>query len=142
MEIKDLEFLVSKEKINILNYKMKPKARIIDKYIFMDYSQIHSQTEEKCILAEELGHYYYDAYYTLNSSQLDIERAEYKALKWKTLALIPPKSLLNCFYEGIYNLLDIAEKLDVEPNIVKFAYNYYKENNLLIANEEMLEYSI
>lgn len=97
MEIKDLECLVDKEKLNIVNYKMKPKARIIDGYIFMDYSQIHTTTEEKCTLAEELGHYYYDAYYTLSSSQADIDRAEYKAFKWKSLACVSRQSILSCF---------------------------------------------
>ena len=97
MEIRDLECLIDKEKLNIVNYRMKPKARILDNYIFMDYSQIHSSTEEKCILAEELGHYYYDAYYTLNSSQTDIDRAEYKAFKWKSLACITRQSILSCF---------------------------------------------
>ncbi len=101
MEINDLECLVAKEKLNIVNYKMKPKARILDDYIFMDYSQIHSYTEEKCTLAEELGHYYYDAYYTLNSSQTDIDRAEYKAFKWKSLACVSRQSILNCFLRRI-----------------------------------------
>ena len=98
MEIRDLECLVNKEKLNIVNYKMKPKARIIDNYIFIDYSQIHTYTDEKCSLAEELGHYYYDAYYTLYSSQTDIDRAEYKAFKWKSLACVSRQSILNCFF--------------------------------------------
>ena len=40
---------------------------------------------------------------------------------------------------GICNLLDIAEELNVEPNMVEFAYNYYKENEMLITNDEALE---
>lgn len=98
MELIDLENIARKEKLNLIDYKMKPKARIIDKYIFMDYSKIHTQTEEKCILAEELGHYYYDAYYTMSSTQQDIDRTEYKALKWKSLSCVPLKSILKCFY--------------------------------------------
>ena len=35
---------------------------------------------------------------------------------------------------GIYNLWDIAEKLNVEQKMVEFALNYYKENNLLKTN--------
>lgn len=101
MEILDLENIANKEKINIVNWKMKNKARIINKFIFMDYSRIHSCTEEKCLLAEELGHYYYDAYYTLSSSPLDIERAEYKAFKWKALSCVSLNSILRCFYERI-----------------------------------------
>lgn len=134
MEITELESLASRENINIINYRMKPKARIIDKYIFMDYSQIHSSKDEKCILAEELGHYYYDSYYTFNSSQEDVDRAEYKALKWKSLACITPQSILNCFFNGITNLFDVAEELNVDANMVEFAYKYYINNNLLKTN--------
>lgn len=103
MEILDLENIANREKIYISNFKMKnTKARIInyDKtYIFMDYSRIHSYTEEKCLLAEELGHYYYSAYYTLNSNKEFIDKQEYKALKWKSLICVPLQSILNCFYK-------------------------------------------
>lgn len=58
MELLDLEKISKREKINIVNFKMKKsKARIINfdsPYIFMDYSRIGTYTEEKCILAEEL----------------------------------------------------------------------------------------
>ncbi len=136
MEIKDLENLIDREKLKIINYKMKPKARIIDKYILMDHSKIHSEAEEKCLLAEELGHYYYDAYYTFNSSQIDIDRAEYKANKWKSLNCVSLNSILSCFKQGIVDLYDIAEKLQVEPNMVEFAYNYYVDNGKIFTNEK------
>ena len=35
---------------------------------------------------------------------------------------------------GIYNLWDIAEKLNVDTNMVEFSVNYYKENGLLKTN--------
>lgn len=54
MEINELENIANKEKLNIVNWKMKNKARIIDKFIFMNYSKINSYTEEKCLLAEEI----------------------------------------------------------------------------------------
>lgn len=58
MELYELENIANREKITLSNYKMKKsKARIIDyngTYIFMDYSNIHTHTEEKCLLAEEL----------------------------------------------------------------------------------------
>lgn len=58
MNLNNLENIASKEKLNIVNYKMKNKSRIIQDYIFMDYSNIETYTEEKCLLAEELAHYY------------------------------------------------------------------------------------
>lgn len=58
MEVSDLTNIAKKEKIDIVNFKMrKTKARIIENdstCIFMDYSKIHTYTEEKCLLAEEL----------------------------------------------------------------------------------------
>ena len=137
MELIDLENIANKEKINIVNYKMrKNKARIIDKFIFMDYSNINTYAEEKCLLAEELGHYYYDAYYTLSSSESEIERQEYKANKWKSLACVPLNSILSCFKKGIYNLFDIAEELNVEPKMVEFAYNYYLDNGKINTKDK------
>ena len=35
---------------------------------------------------------------------------------------------------GMYNLWDIAEKLNVDTNMVEFSINYYKENGLLMIN--------
>ncbi len=101
MELIDLENIAKREKIDIINYRMKKtKAKIINynsSYIFMDYSKIDTYTEEKCLLAEELGHYYYSAYYTLNSDKNFIDRQEYKALKWKSLTCVSSKSILSCF---------------------------------------------
>lgn len=58
MNLIDLEKLARNENIDIINSKIiKNKARIINylgKHILMDYSQIHTGTEEKCLLAEEL----------------------------------------------------------------------------------------
>lgn len=101
MNLDKLYDIAEQEKINIINYKMnKCKSRIIsydNSYIFMDYSKINSYTEEKCLLAEELGHYYYDAYYTLSASQENIDKQEYKALKWKSLTCVSLQSILSCF---------------------------------------------
>lgn len=35
-------------------------------------------------------------------------------------------------------MYDIAEELQVEPNMVEFAYNYYKNTGQLITNDEAL----
>ena len=132
MELLNFEELAEREKIDIFHdNKMKQKAKII-KYdgtsILLNNKKIHSETERKCLLAEELGHYYYDAYYTLNSDQTFIDKQEYRAKKWKCLACISRQSILDCFKRGITNLYDIAIELQVEPNMVEFAYDYYKRN--------------
>ena len=101
MELSKLYDIAERENINIIDFKMKNKA-IIGYYekncmIGLNYSKIHTYTEEKCLLAEELGHYYYSAYYTLSSDKTFIDRQEYKALKWKSITCVPLKSILECF---------------------------------------------
>ena len=69
-----------------------------DKYTFgLNYKKLSSIVKEKCVLAEELGHYYYDAIYTLNSDSQLISKQEYKAMKWRSLNCVSLNSLLSCF---------------------------------------------
>lgn len=104
MDLNKLYDLAEKEHINIYNC---PVAEINGIYLFyqnynaigLNYKKLNTVTKEKCTLAEELGHYYYDSYYTLNSDKTFIEKQEYRALKWRSLACVPLKSFLNCFYK-------------------------------------------
>ena len=97
MNINELTNIAEREKIDIINFKMKKtKARIIEHgntCIFMDYSKIDTAKEEKCLLSEELGHYYYSSYYTLLSDQNFINKQEYRAKKWSYYVLIPYEKL-------------------------------------------------
>lgn len=135
MELNELYDEVAKENIYVFNYKMKKrKARIIDDNytcIFVDYSKIKTKVDEKETIAEELGHYKYNAYYTLCSNQTYIDRQEYRAKKWKALHLCPLKSILSCVNKGIVNYFDIADKLEIDVNTLEFAIDYYKEQKLL-----------
>lgn len=101
MRLEKLYDIAEKENIDIINFKMKNKAIIgyCQKkcMIGLNYSKISTYTEEKCLLAEELGHYYYSAYYTLNSDKEFIDKQEYRAFKWKSLICVSLKSILECF---------------------------------------------
>lgn len=54
MDLEELTKVAEKEKLTIVNCKTKNKARILNKYILMDYSRIESNAEEKKLLAEEI----------------------------------------------------------------------------------------
>lgn len=58
MNLNKLYNIAEREDIDVYNFKMdKTKARIIEYqgiHIFMDYSQIDTSYEEKCLVAEEL----------------------------------------------------------------------------------------
>ena len=97
MKLNKLYDIAERENICVYNFKMnKTKARIIEHqgtHIFMDYSQIETYSEEKCLIAEELGHYFYHAYYSLSSSQILVDKQEYRAKKWSYYALVPFEKL-------------------------------------------------
>lgn len=97
MELEKLYNIAEKENIDIISFKMKNKAIACcsgNSYaIGINYSKINNSTEEKEILSEELGHYYYDAYYDISSDKVLIDKQEYRAKKWSYNTLIPFEKL-------------------------------------------------
>lgn len=133
MELNKLYSIADKENISIINHRMKNKAIIceIDKeyYIGLNYSKFDNSCEEKEVLAEELGHYYCNALYDINSDKETIRKKEYRARKWAFTTLAPASAFLKLKEEGYQYSYEIAEELGVSENLVNTAYNYYKENN-------------
>lgn len=61
--------------------------------IALNYDELGTYIEEKCTLAEELGHYYMDATYTISSDKILIDKQEYRAKKWSYNVLVPFEDL-------------------------------------------------
>ena len=135
MELNKLYDIANKENIPIIDFKMKNKAiigKVGKKYcIGLNHSKIDSSREEKEILAEELGHYYYNALYNSSSDITTIQQKEYKANKWKNTVLVTVNDFKQAIQKGLYTLYEIAEYLNVSEETVQFAYNYYKNNNYI-----------
>lgn len=133
MELKKLYDIAEKENINIINFKMKNKAIIgcvKDNYsIGLNYSIIRGSSEEKTILAEELGHYYCNALYNSNYSNAEISKKEFRATKWAFKSLVPFKKLKELHEEGCRYTYEFAEELGVTEELIEKAYNYYSEGN-------------
>lgn len=134
MELNILYDLAEKENINIYNYNIDNVNSVFINYnninaIAMNYKNIDTIAKEKCVLAEELGHYYYDATYSpFCSDSTFISKQEYKAKKWamKTLVPISHFQTLKSNY-----LCELAEEFGVTEDMIKFAYQYYLENNYI-----------
>lgn len=135
MELNKLYSIADKENISIINHRMENKAIIceIDKeyYIGLNYPKLSNSREEKEVLAEELGHYYCNALYNINSNEEIIRKKEYRARKWAFTTLAPASALLKLQEEGCKYSYEFAEELGVSEDLVNTAYNYYKENNYL-----------
>lgn len=131
MDILNLYKIVDKEKIDIENYKWtNSKARIFEidnnYYIGMDYSKIDNSIEEKEVLAEELGHYYCNALYYINSDKEFKSKCELRAKKWSFSVLVPLQKLKEKIEQGL-SLYDLAEYFDVDCNYMKDCINFYTE---------------
>lgn len=135
MELNKLYDIATRENISIEDFKMKNKAIILrinkEYYIGLNYSKIEGITEEKELLAEELGHYYCNAFYNSNSDFSTISKKEYRANKWKCTILVSVNDFIDAFNKGLKNIYEIAEYLNLSEDTVAFAYNYYKENSYL-----------
>ncbi len=133
MEIQKLYDIAEKENINILNFKMKNKAIIgcigNNYSIGLNYFIITDSCEEKTILAEELGHYYCNALYNSNYSNVEINKREFRAKKWAFKTLVPYTKLHELINKGYKYYYEFAEELGVTEDLIKDAYNYYSEGN-------------
>ena len=135
MTLNKLYSIAEKENIPVFGHRMKNKAIICEVndnyYIGLNYSKFDDSTQEKEILAEELGHYYCNALYNTCSDIEIITKKEYRAKKWAFKTLIPASSLLRLKEEGCKYSYEIAEELGVSEKLVNTAYTYYKENNYI-----------
>lgn len=137
MELIDLEKIAERENIKVYNHELDDANGIFVNInninaIALDYKKFDTSTKEKCVLAEELGHYYQDATYSPLCSDVSfISKQEFKAKKWAFKTLISPSKIKESISKGLNCSYEIAEELGVTEDMFNLAYNYYKENNLL-----------
>ena len=133
MELNKLYDIANRENISIIDFKMKNKAIIgciHDNYsIGINYSIIDSSSEEKTILAEELGHYYCNALYNSSYSNVEISKKEFRATKWAFKTLVPFSKLKELKNKGYKYCYEFAEELGVTEDLIRKAYYYYLEEN-------------
>lgn len=99
MNLNNLYDIAEKENINIYDWYIEDCNGIYLNYdkinaIALNYDKLGTYVEEKCTLAEELGHFYMDATYPATCTDKTlIDRQEYRAKKWTYLCLIPFENL-------------------------------------------------
>ena len=128
MNTLDMYKIAENEKIDILNYKWtNTKARIFEidnkYYIALDNKQINNSIEEKEILAEELGHYYCNALYYLDTDNIQKKKCEYRAIKWAYSILFPLQKKLT---QGL-NLYELADYFNVDCKYMIECIDFYVE---------------
>lgn len=131
MDTLNLYKIVDNEKIEVENFKWtNVKARIFEYnnnyYIGLDNSQIETSIEEKEIIAEELGHYFCNALYYLNSDKELKNKCELRAKKWAYSVLVPLQKLKEKITQGL-DLYDLADYFDVDIKYMIDCINFYVE---------------
>ena len=137
MNTLDLYKIAENEKIDILNYKWtNTKARIFEiennYYIALDNKQINNSIEEMEILAEELGHYYCNALYYLNSDKALRDKCENRAMKWAYSILVPFQKLKEKILQG-FDLYDLADYFNVDIKYMINCINFYTQKYGVLA---------
>lgn len=99
MELNSLYNIAEKENIKIYDWQIEDIDGMYLNYeninaIALNYDKLGTYVEEKCTLAEELGHYYMDATYPAScTDKVLIDKQEYRAKKWSYYVLIPFEKL-------------------------------------------------
>lgn len=106
MNLDKLYDLAEKENIKIYDWHIEDSNGIYLNYdkinaIALNYDELGTYIDEKCTLAEELGHYYYNATYSLYSDSNTISKNEYKAKKWSYNVLVPFEDLKSAILNRI-----------------------------------------
>ena len=99
MTLNSLYDIAEKENIKVYNWYIEDVQGMYMNYqgvnsIALNYDNLGTYIDEKCVLAEELGHYYMDATYpALTNDKVLIEKQEYRAKKWSYYVLVPFENL-------------------------------------------------
>lgn len=137
MNLNKLYNLTEKENIKIYNYNIPDVFGMfinIEKINAIVLRKNLSQYEEKSTLAEELGHYYYDATYPVCCSDLQlISKQEYRARKWAYNVLIPIEDLVSALKNGLDNIDVLSDYFEVPKLFMSQCIDYYKERGVLIV---------
>lgn len=88
---------------------------------------IKDHNEKKCILCEEIGHYYFTQGNILNQNEHLNRVQELKARRWAYKQLVKIDYLIDAFFEGIRNIYQLSNYLEVTEEFLKEAIKYYKQ---------------
>ncbi|WP_312907296.1 ImmA/IrrE family metallo-endopeptidase [Tissierella praeacuta] len=126
------EGLVIEAEKHGLIVKEKPlkayKGRIKGKRIAIK-KDLPNNTEKKCTLAEELGHYHTTVGNILDQSDINNRKQERLARAWGYRNLVGIMDLVNAYKSGVRNRFELAEYLDVTEEYIEEVLKYYSQKH-------------
>ena len=89
-------------------------------------SNIETQTEKSCVLAEELGHHYTTSGNILDQTDIMNRKQEYRARFYGYNLKIGLTGLIRAYEAGCRNLYEMAEFLDATEEYLREAIQCYR----------------
>lgn len=86
---------------------------------------IETDTERKCILSEELGHFYLTVGDITDQSKLENQQQELRARQWGYEKLVPLPALVQAFHARIKGRFELAEYLGVTEEFLQASIDRY-----------------
>ena len=101
------------------------KAYIKNNKIIID-SNIETNKEKTCILAEELGHHFTSYGDIINQNDIRNVKQELRARAWAYERLVGIVDLINAHKAGVRGRYELAEFLEIPEWFLLDAIEYYK----------------
>lgn len=115
------------EEIEVIEFNFPANLKGLYRNDFIGIKKnIVTITEKKCVLAEELGHYYTTTGNITDLKSVSNRKQELKARNWSYEKLVPLISLIKASQECCTNFYELAEYLDVTEEFLKDALQHYK----------------
>ncbi|MFR0781306.1 MAG: ImmA/IrrE family metallo-endopeptidase [Zhenhengia sp.] len=89
--------------------------------------RLSTSIDKKCILAEELGHYFTTVGDITDQSKVENRKQERRARAWGYQKAVPLTLLLEAIDYPCTNRTELAEYLDVPEDYLMEALKYYQE---------------
>lgn len=136
MTFEQLAQIVENENIEYIEMTFPADLKGLCKANKIGISNKLSIVEKKCVLAEELGHFYTTTGNIIDLKSIQNCKQEMKARKWSYEKLVPLRSLINASCEGCTNRYELAECLEVTEEFLTDALQYYQNKYGLYAEVE------
>lgn len=126
-----IEYLIkeaSRHDVDVYERPMKAsiKGLYADNVIWIN-SNIQTESEKCCILAEELGHYHTSYGHILDQSNLTNRKQEHRARNWAYEQLVSLPKIVQAYQEGVSGRYELAEYLQVTEEFLQAAIDRYRD---------------
>jgi len=91
--------------------------------------------ERKCVLAEELGHFFTSIGDILNLKIESNRKQEIRARNWAIQKLVPFDELILAHQQGYVSVYELAERFDVTEDFMKEAILFYQRKYKYLDNQ-------